>query len=229
MATLIDLRNAISTLLNLPGIPAVLQLNSATRERAFEAYVFSLIVRAIRQANGRAGIYGIISGPNPPIVVFRGGPGLLGSAAQDYVYADCRLGDKEFEIHVDVKYEGGSGALHEIDVSLYDHESADRIRQSTSPNVFAKSNKLIGAVECKFYDSSMGTVLGRTFVGLVDDCGTLQLRMFVTNGTSQALVRYFRPKKRPNRFFHLSPLRPAEEQEFVDFVTHTLSEWAGVA
>ena len=29
---------AIDNLLNLPGIPAVLQLNSQTREHAFEAY-----------------------------------------------------------------------------------------------------------------------------------------------------------------------------------------------
>jgi hypothetical protein len=39
MATLADLQTAITQVLNLPGIPAVLQLNSATRERAFEAYV----------------------------------------------------------------------------------------------------------------------------------------------------------------------------------------------
>ena len=37
MATLADLRNAVNQVLNLPGIPAVLRLNSATRERAFEA------------------------------------------------------------------------------------------------------------------------------------------------------------------------------------------------
>lgn len=227
MATLADLQNAVNGLLNLPGIPAVLQLNSATRERAFEAYVFSLIVNATRQAGGTAEIRGINSGPNPPVLVFRGGPGLLGSRTQDYVYADCRLGNKEFEIHVDVQYEGGSGAIHELDVSIYDHQAAGRIR--LNPTLFAKTNKLHGAVECKFYDSTLGTTLGRTFVGLVDDCGSLQLRMFVTNGSSQGLMRYFSPKQRPNRFFHLSPLRPNDEQEFVNVVDHILSEWAGVA
>ena len=47
--TLTELRTAVENLLNMPLIPAVLQLNSPTRERAFEAYVLGLFVRAIRQ------------------------------------------------------------------------------------------------------------------------------------------------------------------------------------
>src|SRR5690242_9641248 len=108
MPTLQDLRNAVNTLLGLPGIGAVLQLNSATRERAFEAYVFALVVTAVREAHGNAEIWGIINGLNPPVVVFRGGPGRLGSNAQDFAFALCQLGQKTFEIHVDVQYEGGS-------------------------------------------------------------------------------------------------------------------------
>lgn len=227
MATLADLQNAVTQVLNVPGIPAVLQLNSATRERAFEAYVFALLVNAVRQAGGTADIHGINSGINPATVVFRGGPGLLGSTAQDFAYAQCHLGNQDFEIHVDVQYEGSSGAIHELDVSLYERDAAERVRQA--PNLFAKTNKLHGAVECKFYDSTLGTALGRTFVGLVDDCGTLQLRLFSTNGLAQGLVRYFSPKKRPNRFFRLSPIRPGQQAEFVNFVKHILSEWAGVA
>jgi hypothetical protein len=227
MATFADLQSAITQVLSLPGIPAVLQLNSATRERAFEAYVFSLCIRAVRQAGGTAVIHGIGTGPNPTTVIFRGGPGVLGSVAQDFAFARCQLGNQEFEVHVDVQYEGGSGAIHELDVSVFDREAADRVRQT--PNLFPKTNKLYGAVECKFYDSTLGTALGRTFVGLVADCGTLQLRLFSTNGLSQGLVRYFSPKNRPNRFFRLSPLRPVEEAKFINFVGQVLSEWAGVA
>jgi len=227
MATLADLQNAITVLLGLPGVPGVLQLNGATRERAFEAYVFSLLVSAIQQAGGTAVVHGRNSGPDPVPVVFRGGPGLLGSSAQDFAYALCQLDGKDFEIHVDVQYEGGSGAIHELDVSIYDHDAAERVRQT--PNVFAKTGKLYGGFECKFYDSTLGTTLGRTFVGLVDDCGTLQIRAFATNGLSQSLVRYFSPKKRPDRFFRLSPLRPVEEADFVSFVKRVLGKWAGVA
>src|SRR5437868_5759861 len=109
MATLADLQNAINQVFSLPGTPPVLQLNSPTRERAFEAYVFGLLVRAIRELGGTVVIHGRTSGPNPATIIFRGGPGLLGSIAQDFAFARCELGDEEFELHVDVQYEGSSG------------------------------------------------------------------------------------------------------------------------
>jgi hypothetical protein len=226
MVTLADLRNAITQVFQLNGTPAVLQLNSPTRERAFEAYVLGLIVRSIREAGGTAVIRGINSGDNPANIVFRGGPGRLGSNVQDFAFARCQLGSKEFEVHLDVQYEGQSGAIHEVDISIYDRKAADRVRQT--PNVFAKTTKLHGAVECKFYESKLGTMLGRTFVGLVADCGPLQLKLFATNGLSKGLVMYFSPKNRPDRFFRLSPVRPVEETKFVNFVSQILSKWAGV-
>lgn len=227
MATLTDLSNAITSLLGAPGIAAILQLNSPTRERAFEAYVFSLVTRAVRDAGGTAEIVGRNTGPNPATVIFRGGPGRLGSTAQDFAYANCQLGQKHFEIHVDVQYEGGSTAVHEVDVSVYDHDAADRLRQSAA-TAFAKTKKLIGAIECKFYDNDLGTSLGRTFVGLTDDCGSLRLKLFATNGQHQGLTRYLSLDKRPNPFFRLSPLHVAEEQEFINVVKHVLSKWCCV-
>jgi hypothetical protein len=176
MATLADLRTAVETLLSLQNIGAVLQLNSPTRERAFEAYVFSLVVQAVRRAGTTNGaiIQGILTGVNPETVVMRGSPGRLGSTAQDFAYATCQLANRHFEIHADVQYEGASHAIHEIDVSLYEHEAADRIRQAPqAASIFPSCSKVLGAIECKFYDSDLGTALGRTFVGLADDLGTL--------------------------------------------------------
>jgi hypothetical protein len=227
MPTLSDLLSAIDAVFGLSGTNTVLHLNSATKERAFEAYVLSLVVTAVRQAGGQVVMHGAISGPNPVTVVFRGAPGLLGSIKQDFAFARCQLGSKEFELHIDVQYEGSSGAVHEIDVSIYDRWAADQARRS--PTLFPKTNKLRGVIECKFYEATMGTNLGRTFVGLVDDCGALYLKLFATNGYSAGLVRYFSPRRRPDRSFRLSPLRPNEEREFVTFVSQILSKWAGVA
>lgn len=226
MASLSDLRNAVESALSLSTADATLQLNSNTRERAFEAYVFSLLVQAVRQAGGNATTVGIRTGQNPSIVVFRGGPGRLGSQSQDFAYARCSLGNKEFEFHVDVQYEGSSGAIHEVDVSLYDHRTADRVRQNQ--NEFAKSSKLYGALECKFYDSTLGTVLGRTFVGLVADCGQMRMTAFCSNGPSQSLAKYLQPQNRPDHFLRLSPLRASVEQRFLAHFQHELRKWTGV-
>jgi hypothetical protein len=230
--TLAELRTAVEDLLNLPNIGAALQLNSSTRERAYEAYVFSLVVQAVRRVGlpARAVIRGIRSGPSPRTVVMRGSPGRLGSTAQDFAYALCQLSNKQFEVHADVQYEGASGAIHEIDISIYDHITADRVRQSRqSASVFPSISKLLGAIECKFYESDFGIALGRTFVGLVDDCGTLSFKLFVTNGQHNGLASYFALKKRPMKFFRLSPSRTQVEDEFISWLASEFKKWSGLS
>ena len=128
MTTLDALLDAVMTLISTPSVVPILQLNSNTKERAFEAYVFCLAVAAVRRATGEVEVHGATSGVNPSTIVFRGGPGNMGSTAQDFCYAKCTLGRKTFEIHVDVTYIGTSGAAYEIDVSLYDGVAADAVR-----------------------------------------------------------------------------------------------------
>jgi len=103
VATMTRLKQAVLKLLKTPGFTLALQLNSNTRERAFEAYVFALIVRAMRQAGASIEIRGINTGPNPNPLVFRGGPGQMSSTAQDFCFARCSLNNLELEIHLDVK------------------------------------------------------------------------------------------------------------------------------
>lgn len=225
MATFADLTAAVQALLSASGASAALQLNSATRERAFEAYVFALVLRAVRRAGGAVQLMGIQTGQGPNPLVFRGSPGQMSSRAQDFAYARCILNGYEFEVHVDVQYLGTSGATHEIDVAVFDAERADTIRQTRAiPGV----RQLHGAIECKFYDSTLGTGLGRAFVGLLDDCGSLRLNSFATNGRNNGLARYFSKKNRPQPFFGLSPLRPSVSERFVSDVEQALRKWRGV-
>lgn len=225
MTTLSDLESAVDRILSLPGVRTALQLNSRTRERAFEAYVFSLVVRAVRQASGSATIIGIKTGQNPNPIVFRGAPGHMSSNSQNFAYATCQVGSKEFEVHLGVQFIGTSNALHEVDVSIYD---ADRAQHVRSNSVLPNTRGLRAAVECKFYDSALGVSLGRTFVGLVSDLGGLRIRSFATNGSSSSLADYFSKSDRPDPFFTLSPLRPDSEDIFVRSVEQNLRKWCGV-
>lgn len=227
MPTLADLRTAVETLLGFPAMSSVLQLNSNTRERAFEAYVFSLLVKAVRQAGGTVALHGVTSGANPNPAVFRGAPGYMGSRAQDFCFARCDLHGKEFEIHVDVIYVGSSGATHEVDVSIYDRSAADTVRRS--PGLQPGTRSLRAAFECKFYDSNLGTALGRAFVGLISDCGQLKAKKFVTNGQNQGLARYFSKSGGPQAYFRVSPLIPDDSARFVHNVEQALRQWAGVS
>lgn len=185
MATKQEIKDAIDALLNLSAVGRLLQLNSDTCERAYEAYVLSLCAESVTRCGGTAVLTGIASGPNPPIVIFRGAPGSMASRAQDFCFVDCALGRKRFEIHVDVTYEGQSGAHHEIDVSVCAKDHANDVR--TSGRTPRTNKNLIAAIECKFYESTPGVSLARTFVGLLRDCSTNQLKVFASNRSSSGL------------------------------------------
>jgi hypothetical protein len=219
------LQAAITSLLNLPMVGHLLQLNSNTCERAYEAYVFSLCCEAVRRAGGTVQLMGIRSGSSPNPVVFRGAPGSMASQNQDFAYASCSLNQKRFELHLDVEYQGTSGALHEIDVSMCDENHATAVR-TTSSTPKAMGNKLLMAFECKFYESTPAVSLGRTFVGLISDCGPLRLKGFITNVPSDKLTQYFSKSSRPQPFLGLNPLDAASEDRFIRNVEQELRRWA---
>jgi hypothetical protein len=222
---LASLQAAITALLDLPAVGQLLQLNSNTCERAYEAYVFSLSCEAVRRSGGSVQIRGIRSGASPNPIVFRGAPGNMASRDQDFAYARCLLNQRRFEIHVDVEYQGSSGALHEIDVSVCDEDHANAVRQ-TNGTPRANSHNLLMAFECKFYESTPGVVLGRTFVGLTSDCTGLRLKGFVANVPSEKLGQYFSKSTRPEPFLGLNPLDPASEERFIRNVEQRLRKWA---
>jgi len=126
---------------------------------------------------------------------------------------------------VDVEYQGSSGALHEIDVSVCDADHANAVRQANgTPR--ATGHNLIMAFECKFYESTPGVVLGRTFVGLTSDCAGLRLKGFVANVPSEKLAQDFSKSSRPEPFLRLNPLDPASEERFIRNVEQRLRKWA---
>jgi hypothetical protein len=224
MATLAELQAAVDDLLGITGSGQLLQLNSNTLNRAYEAYVFGLCAKAVRSVGGTAVPTGITSGANPPQLVFRGGPGQMFSRDQDFCYLDCRLNTKRFEVHLDVTYEGMSGANHEIDISIVDAGHASQVRGNT---IMPRTNKnLIGAIECKFYDSSPGVSLVRTFVGLLRDCSPNRVNAFVANRSTSGIDMFLSKSWAPKSFVDLSPDNEIAENRFVWHLGQELKQWS---
>lgn len=219
-----DIINKINDLLDISGAQKMLRLNSGTIERAYEAYILGLCKRAVEAAGGTATLTGINTGANPDPIILRGAPGSMASTKQDFCYISCRLHEKSFEIHLDVLYEGTSGATHEIDVSFYEKTAADSVRNFSR---LPKVNKLIMVFECKFYEMSVpSTVLGRQFAGLVKDCSSNRFNAFVSNNASQNLKKYFSNKSNLEPFPDLDPQSKDSEDRFVKNVEQALRKWA---
>ena len=220
MATLADLQNAIDTLLAHPAGPGSYQLIQQIEEKAFEAYVFGLCLRAARELGVQPVLRGISAVPNP--FIFRGAPGQIHSRYRNYGYASFSLNGQDFEIHAGVEFVGTSGMTHELDVCIMRAQDAQWCRlQPNDP--YASS--LVGAWECKFYDKALDKHLARAFVGLVDDLGSnIRLTGFCSNQTHDQMKDYFQPQRRPYPHLLLSPLDAWSETRFVGVLSAELKK-----
>ena len=222
MATLQDLETAIDALLNHPLGVAQYQLVRRVAEKAYEAYVFGLCLRAVRELGVTPVLRGI-SGPPVPFV-FRGAPGQIHSRARNYGYAEFTCNGQGFEIHAGVEFRGTSGMTHELDVCIMRALDAQACRNPQSLDD-PHAASLVGGWECKFYAGSLQKGLGRAFVGLIDDMGSnLRLSGLCSNSVHSQLRDYFQPQRRPYPHFHLTPLKPSNEDIFVNQVKGELKK-----
>lgn len=220
MATLADLEAAIDALLNHPLGVGQYQLVRVVEEKAYEAYVFGLCLRAVRELGATPVLRGISGLPNP--FIFRGAPGQIHSTSRNYGYAEFVLNGYPFEIHAGVEFKGTSGMTHELDVCIMRGDDANKCRQQPDDPPPAS---LVGGWECKFYDGNLKKGLGRAFVGLIDDMGgNTRLSGLCSNSVHPQLRDYFQPQRRPYPHFRLTPLEPSNEDIFVNQIKGELKK-----
>jgi hypothetical protein len=214
MATLTDLENAIDNLLGHPLGVGRYRLVRPVEEKAYEAYVFCLCLKAIRQLGVTPILRGINDVPNP--FIFRGAPGQIHSRSKNFGYAQFSLNGFDFEIHAGVEFKGTSGMTHELDVCIMRGDEAVQCRQQPDDPPPAS---LVGGWECKFLGKRLQKGSGRSFVGLLDDMGAnVRLCGLCSNSEHPQLRQYFQPQRRPHAHFRLTPLDPSTEDIFVNLV-----------
>jgi hypothetical protein len=180
-------------------------------EKAYEAYIFGLCLKAVRSLGVEPTLLGRTGVPDP--FIFRGGPGQIHSTNKNYGYAHFDLAGFAFEIHCNIEYRGTSDMTHELDISILRAEDAEACRQQPDDPTSAS---IFGAWECKYYSSALQKHLARAFVGLIDDLGNLRLCGFCSNQTHVQMPSYFEPKRRPYPHLVLSPFSPTNEDRFVN-------------
>jgi len=223
MPTLAQLETAIDNLLNHPLGLGNFNLVRRVEEKAYEAYVFGLCLRAVRALGVTPTLHGISGTPTP--FIFRGAPGQIHSTYKNYGYAKFSLNGESFEIHCGVEYKGTSGMTHEIDVCVMRASEADACRLNPGD---PRAASVVAACECKFYSGTLEKSLGRAFVGLVSDLGNNhRLTGLCSNSGHSALKDYLSLKKRPDPHFQLSPLHPNNENLFVNDLVSALRKMVG--
>ena len=223
MATLADLESAIDILLDHPLGISQYRLSRGIEGMAYEAYVFGLCLRAVRELGVNPVLRGVQGVPNP--FIFRGGPGQIHSTFRNYGFAQFLLRSSSFEIHAGVEFKGNSGMVHELDVCILRADEAEKCRMHPDD---PQAASFVGGWECKFYTGNLKKESGRAFVGLMDDMGTnARLSGFCSNSEHPQLREYFRPRRRPYPHFRLTPLDPSNEDIFVNQIRGELKKMTG--
>lgn len=189
-------------------------------EKAYEAYVFGLCLRSVRELGVTPILRGIAGTPDP--FIFRGAPGQIHSRLRNFGYAEFRLNGYDFEIHSGIEFKGASGMTHELDVCIMRGDAAVQCRRQPDDPPPAS---LVAGWECKFYAGNLKKGLGREFVGLIDDMGTnVRLSGLCSNSAHPQLRDYFQPQRRPYPHFRLTPLEPSNEAIFVNQIKGELKK-----
>ena len=212
MATTEDLERAIDQLLKHPLGVKQYQVSQRVVGKLYEAYVFGLCLRAVRELESSLTLCGI-KGPSTPFI-FRGAPGQIHSDAKNYGYAKFSLND-DYEIHAGIEFKGISGMTHELDVCIMKATYADKCRNPQSLDD-PPARSLVCGWECKFYTGSLPKNLGREFVGLMKDMGGIARRSgLCSNSDHEQLRKYFSLPSRPYFCKKLTPLEPENEASFI--------------
>lgn len=206
-----------------------LQTANLTRASAgddlYEAYVWSLILRAARNEGAQIRLRDR-HGNLPAQFWFRTSPSNIFSTAHDYCHAEIAFPNRPvLEAHIGIYIAGRSRVRHECDVAVLHKSEADLCR---SASVQPRSGKVVLTAECKYYiNSNIGINLGRSFLGLLNDIYQGD-RYFVATSDSQSVSMLF-SKHNKEYELGLSPLNPRLESRLIGSFEKTFRDFRSLA
>lgn len=226
-SNLTDLENAIDSILQSGRLPSNVVLRCNSVNYTYEAYIFSLVLKAVEDFGAQVELRSINNQDSTPTdFIFRGSQGYIYSDSTDYGYALFTYNDKKYEIHVEVKHHGSSGALHKIDISIIESNGACNCRRK---RLHPSSGITKGIIGCKFGNNVSDIDKIRSYVGLTTDFGSIDIVRFVTNYTSKTISAYCSGKggKRPRFSENITPLNANAQREFICNIKDDLRKWLG--
>ncbi|MBD1856200.1 MULTISPECIES: hypothetical protein [Leptolyngbya] len=157
----------------------------------YEAYIFSLIIRAALNEGSVPEQGGALNFRDPDdndttTLLFRRSPGQIYAATQPYTHAVIEFAGKPpLEVHVGIKAMGRLKVARECDVAVLYREKAIACR---AQNRIPKASDILLAIECKHIEE-LDLDIGSEFLGLTSDLRVKEAWFFVSSGASDGVAR----------------------------------------
>ena len=215
-----EIIQSLSSIMNkVAKSPVRPYLRNKAVDAVYELYVYSLIAKAIKNfADNNEVLLYTYESPGMVIpatrFIARGAPGHISTYGLSFVEFSYR--GVSYEVHLDIEFIGASGVEHEIDISIIEKNKAEKYRLN---NKMADSSSLKVAFECKYYSIKLDKSLIRTFMGVLEDMGHVNLSGFASNLYSSNIEQYcnYGGKKRP---YFLSELYPSNKNKEIQWINH---------
>jgi len=209
----------------LTGLPTANLTRASVGEDLYEAYVWSLVLRAASNEGATIRLRDR-HGNTPTQFWFRTSPSNIFSTAHNYCHAEIEFGGRPvLEAHIGIYVAGRSRVPHECDVAVLHKSEADLCR---SESVQPRSGKVVLTAECKYYiNSNIGINLGRSFLGLLNDIYQGD-RYFVATSDSPSVSMLF-SKHNKEYELGLSPLNPRLEGRLIGSFEKTFRDFRSSA
>jgi len=157
----------------------------------YEAYIFSLVIRAAVNEGAEPAQEGSLSFRDPQDNVttelrFRRSPGQIYAASQPYTHAVIEFAGKpSLEVHVGIKAIGRLKVPRECDIAVLYRDKAIACRtQRRVP----KASEIVLAIECKHVET-LDLDVASEFLGLASDLRVKEEWFFVSSSSSEGVAR----------------------------------------
>jgi hypothetical protein len=157
----------------------------------YEAYIFSLVIRAALNEGAvpdQGGSIGFRDPDNQPTsrLLFRRSPGQIYTATQLYTHAVIEFAGKPaLETHVGIKAVGRLKVARECDIAVLYRDKAIACR---SQKRLPKASEILLAIECKHVEE-LSLEAASEFLGLASDLRVKEEWFFVSSSTSEGVAR----------------------------------------
>jgi hypothetical protein len=210
-----ELAHSISITLSRIRATAPFLYYASRTEALYEGFVFSCVVEALIRLGAQFEVHDE-NNQTTNRLTFRTKPSLVHTGVSHVLVT---LNSNQYELYTNIRVLSYSKTLHELDVTLIDHDARNNCHRTGGP---PRKSEVEFFAECKLYGRSLPLRLGREYLGLSSEFN-VRVKSIVSNVGSDRVHKMVTVHGGTENF-EMSPMNPANVMRFVEWLANELRQ-----